>query len=293
MPARGHWRWVLASLLLPGAHFLAQGSTEVMCRSIQQGLLTINNSSTTTADPKRKPRVALIYSGQVCRERVNPTRYEESIWTSNMNDMVVPLQATTVLKIFGRLVAGCDTPEHTAEAVEKVSAALPWTRLQWMDLDDTVDLNGDWRRKNALKEFIGEDWPEYDYIMHIRPDLVFNRPVHAWQGFNFNRIMYAHVETSYTDRHCVEAQSMDIPDGPDLAANIPQTSDAFLGYPSWYAPLMLAAGGVAAGRGGLIFANKYVRHFCSQYLDFRHPNEEGAGEDSAKPLWSIMKHVSG
>ena len=45
-----------------------------------------------------KPVVALIYSGQVCRERVIPTMYEEAIWQSNLNDMVVPLQATTDLR---------------------------------------------------------------------------------------------------------------------------------------------------------------------------------------------------
>lgn len=66
MPARGHWRWVLAPLL--GAHFLAHGSTDTMCRAIQQGLLTINNqSNATAANPKLKPHVALLYSGR-CAE---------------------------------------------------------------------------------------------------------------------------------------------------------------------------------------------------------------------------------
>lgn len=162
--------------------------------------------------------------------------------------MVVPLQATTVLAIFGRAVASCDTPEHTAEVVKKVNAKVPWSRLQWMELDDKTDANGDWRRKNALKEFIGEDWPKCDYIVHIRPDLVFNWPVLTWRGFDFNHIMFSHLEYPRTDKHCVEAQRMDIPSGIDLGDNIPMTGDAWLGYPSWYAPLILeeGTGGIAS-----------------------------------------------
>ena len=107
MPAKGHWRWVLASLL--GAHFLAHGSTGTMCRAIQQGLLTINNqSNATAANPKLKLHGALLYSGQVCRERTRLVRVRAcarrqfGFWNpknrTNANDTVVPLQATTTCR---------------------------------------------------------------------------------------------------------------------------------------------------------------------------------------------------
>lgn len=80
------------------------------------------------------------------------------MWESNLHDMVEPLQARTTLSVFGRLVAGCKDKAATAEATEKVTAALPWTRIEWMPLEDKSDQNGDWRRVHALEAFVGDDW---------------------------------------------------------------------------------------------------------------------------------------
>ena len=44
------------------------------------------------------------------------------------------------------------------------------------------------------------------------------------------------------DRECEEARNMDIPKGHDLGDNIPRASDAFLGYPSWFAPILMEPG---------------------------------------------------
>ena len=62
---------------------------------------------------------------------------------------------------------------------------------------------------------------------------MFARPVHAWRGFSFDHLMFAHVESPNNEPDCKEARDMDIPAGHDLSQNLPFVSDAFFGYPSW------------------------------------------------------------
>ena len=76
------WRKALLVLLCVVG---ACSSTEEMCKSIQQGVMKTVNVRHGSLSSGSKPRVALIYSGQVCRERVLPVKYQPAIWESNLN----------------------------------------------------------------------------------------------------------------------------------------------------------------------------------------------------------------
>ena len=76
-------QWWLVLLTLGSCAVPAGGSTEEMCRALQQGLNRTTQGGGAGATVASKPVVALIYSGQVCRTRVIPTQYEQAIWTSN------------------------------------------------------------------------------------------------------------------------------------------------------------------------------------------------------------------
>ena len=152
----------------------------------------------------------------------------------------------------------------------------------------------DFQATNA-GSFIGDEWEHWDYIIHMRPDLVFNRPVHAWHGFTWDHLMFAHVETPWNEPSCEAARNMNIPKGHDLGENLPAVSDAFIGYPSWYAPILFegVSGGRLTGRGAIQAAHKIVRDKCGAYMDLRDPSDpKYTASSDSKPLWLIMQHVS-